>query len=68
MPQKPIRVFWSALTNRFYASQHYRQVRDDYIVITGQKFDVTDDIANAVIEREITFTKEENDENNPVHG
>lgn len=53
---KPIRVFWSPLSSRFYASRAYRQ-RGKTIIITGEKFDVTEDIASAVLQHDIYFTK-----------
>lgn len=56
MSRKPIKVFWSPLGNRFYASQHYK-VEGNHYTITGEKFDVTDDIARAVITCDIEFTK-----------
>lgn len=59
--KKPIRVFWSELGKRFYASQYYKIENVDgnkqRITITGEKFDVTDDIAKAVLENKIEFTK-----------
>lgn len=58
--KKPIKVFWSELGNRFYASQHYKIEQLDNgrqrVTITGEKFDVTDDIAKAVLGNEIEFT------------
>lgn len=56
---KPIRVFWSPLSKRFYASRAYRMAGTEVAIITGEKFDVTDDIASAVIENEIVFTLEQ---------
>jgi len=65
-PAKPIRVFYSKLSGRFYASRAYKQVKPGIVEITGQKFDVTDDIAEAVIDEKIVFTKvKENDVKNP---
>ena len=46
--RKPIRVFYSQLSGRFYATSHYKEtVKDDVsqFVVTGKKYDVTDDIA-----------------------
>lgn len=58
--KKPIRIFWSELTNTFYASQHYKE-DGKAVVITGQKYDVTQDIARAINHYGITFTpKKEN--------
>jgi hypothetical protein len=53
--KKPIRVFWSELGKRFYASQHYK-TDGSRVTITGQKFDVTDDIAQAVIAHDLVFS------------
>ena len=54
---KPIHVFWSALSQRFYASRAYKEVRPGVIEITGDKFDVTDDIAQLILKHDIVFTK-----------
>lgn len=54
---KPIHVFWSALTQRFYASRAYKEIQPGIWEITGQKFDVTDDIAQLVLKNDIVFTK-----------
>ena len=56
---KPIRVFYSSLSQRFYASRSYKQIKEGVVEITGEKFDVTDDIAAMVIEHEIVFSKDE---------
>jgi hypothetical protein len=58
MAAKPIRVFYSELSGRFYASAHYRVDAKGYVVITGRKYDVTNDIGAAVVEHEIEFTRE----------
>lgn len=56
MPSKPIRVFYSTLSGRFYATRAYRINKDDgFAVITGEKFDVTNDIGAAVVEHDIEF-------------
>lgn len=54
MARKPIRVFYSTLSGRFYASDRYRE-EEGRVVITGKKYDVTDDIAHAVVTYEIEF-------------
>lgn len=54
--KKPIKVFWSELGQRFYASQYYK-VEENRVTITGEKFDVTDDIAAAVLKHDIVFSK-----------
>ncbi len=53
---KPIRVFFSPLTRRFYATRAFREIKPGVVECTGEKFDVTNDIA-AIIEREgVTFS------------
>ena len=57
---KPIKVFYSDLREHgtFYATQHYREeVRGDtvYYTITGRKYDVTQDIAEAIVKHDIEF-------------
>lgn len=64
MAEKPIRVFYSKLTGTFYASNRYRvEERDgkEFVTITGKKYDVTQDVARAVVEHEIEFIPEEGD-------
>jgi hypothetical protein len=53
---KPIRVFWSPLGRRFYASRAYKQIKPGIVEITGEKFDVTDDIAEQILKNDLTFT------------
>jgi hypothetical protein len=53
---KPIRVFYSILSQRFYASRAYKEVQPGVVEITGDKFDVTDDIAAMVIKHDIEFS------------
>jgi hypothetical protein len=55
--KKPIRVFYSLLGERFYASNQYRINKNGTVTITGDKTDVTNDIAAIVINHEITFIK-----------
>jgi len=54
---KPIRVFFSPLTRRFYATRAYRELSPGYMECTGEKFDVTNDIASLIEEHEVTFTE-----------
>ena len=54
---KPIRVFYSELSGRFYASQHYKQTTPTVVTITGVKYDVTNDIGAAVTKHDLEFTK-----------
>lgn len=56
MPKSTIRVFYSPLSGRFYASQQYK-ITDGVVVVTGKKFDVTNDIGSAVTEHNLEFTK-----------
>ena len=57
---KPIKVFYSDFSGRFYASRAYKvvKVNEDRVVyeITGDKFDVTDDIAAAITKHDLTFS------------
>lgn len=60
-PPKPIRVFYSEFSCRFYATRAYREcVSKDgkrrYIEVTGEQFDVTDDIAGIIKQHDIEFT------------
>jgi len=56
MTANPIRLFRSPLTGRVYASRAYRVYPGGEVVITGQKFDVTDEVlalaAEVVAERD----------------
>jgi len=52
---KPIRVFYSPLSQRFYASRAWKEVKPGVVEVTGEKFDVSDDIAELVISHGITF-------------
>ena len=54
---KPIKVFWSPLSHKFYASRAYKQVKPGVVEITGEKFDVTQDIAEQIVTHGITFTE-----------
>lgn len=54
---KAIRIFYSELSGRFYATAHYRQLKDGVVLVTGQKFDVTNDIGDAIARYGVTFTK-----------
>jgi hypothetical protein len=56
---KPIKVFWSPLSQRFYASRAYKQIQPGVVEITGDKFDVTNDIAEQIIAHGITFTEKQ---------
>jgi len=55
--KKPIRVFYSELSGRFYATAHYKQTFPTVVTIMGAKYDVTDDIGAAVTRYELEFTK-----------
>lgn len=55
MTAKPIRVFYSELSDRFYATQHYRDRGDGTFEVTGAKYDVTDDIGRAVTHHDLEF-------------
>lgn len=53
--KRPIRVFFSSLSRRFYATRSYREIAPGQIECTGEKFDVTNDIAALIKEYEVTF-------------
>ncbi len=52
---KPIRVFYSGLSRRFYATRAYRIDAAGLVTVTGEKFDVTDDIAGLIAQHDIRF-------------
>lgn len=52
---KPIRVFFSPLSQRFYATKAWREISPGNVECTGEKFDVTNDIAALIEEHEVTF-------------
>jgi hypothetical protein len=54
-PPKPIRVFFSPLSRRFYATRAYREEENGLIIVTGEKFDVTNDIAGLIEQHNVTF-------------
>jgi len=54
---KPIRVFWSPLSRRFYATRAWREVKPGVVECTGQRFDVTDDIAGIMEREQIEFRR-----------
>lgn len=54
-PRKPIRVFYSEMTNTFYATRSYRPLGNGHVLCTGEKFDVTQDIARAIVYYGVTF-------------
>ena len=56
---KPIRVFWSPLTRRFYATRAWRETRPGVVECTGERFDVTNDIASIIEREQIEFKEVE---------
>lgn len=54
---KPIRVFFSTLSRRFYATRSWREVSPGIVECTGEKFDVTNDIAALFEQHDISFVK-----------
>jgi len=62
-PPKPIRVFFSPLSNRFYATRAWREITaangNRLIEVTGDKFDVTNDIAGLIRQHRIKFEEAE---------
>ena len=54
--KKPIRIFYSTLSNRFFASARYRELDSGIVVITGEKYDVTNQIAALIQEHQVEFS------------
>lgn len=65
--KRPIRVFWSPLSQRFYASHSYKEDPRGFVTITGEQFDVTNDIAQLIMKHEITFTPKPEEPNEPTN-
>ena len=63
--RKPIRVFYSPLSKRFYASQAYRQ-KGKIFEITGKAYDVTDDIASSMDTYGLSFSQEKGIKNEQI--
>ena len=59
MPSKPIRVFRLPLSRRFYATRAWREVpgHPGVVECTGERFDVTDDIAGVIEREQIEFRR-----------
>ena len=53
--RKPIRVFYSTLSRRFYATRSYTDDGTGMITVTGEKFDVTNDIAGLISRYKLEF-------------
>ena len=52
---KPIRVFFSPLSRRFYATRAYTIDERGMVTVTGEKFDVTNDIAGLIEQHQVEF-------------
>lgn len=65
MSRKPIRVFYSSLTGRFWASQYYKELPGGIVQITGAKYDVTSDIGQAVNRYSLEFTPNDTSDPHP---
>lgn len=61
---RPIRVFYSLLSHRFYATSAYKIDDKGLATVTGHKFDVTNDIAGLIERHAITFSKRAKTEDN----
>jgi hypothetical protein len=55
---KPIRVFYSELSRRFYATTAWKEIKPGVIEVTGEKFDVTNDIGYAAVKSNLEFTED----------
>jgi hypothetical protein len=62
---KPIRVFYSVLSQRFYATRAWKEITasngNRFIEVTGEKSDVTNDIAGLITQHNITFIARKGD-------
>lgn len=54
-PAKPIRVFFSTLSRRFYATRAYQIDDRGFVIVTGEQFDVTNDIAGLIQQHNLEF-------------
>jgi hypothetical protein len=52
---KPIRVFFSPFSRRFYATRAYKIDDRGIVTVTGESFDVTNDIAGIIERHDIEF-------------
>lgn len=52
---KPIRIFFSPLSRRFYATRAWKEISPGVVECTGEKFDVTNEIADLIRHHSITF-------------
>lgn len=59
--KKPIRIFFSELSCRFYATRAYRDEGNGNVTVTGEKFDVTNEIAGLIEQHNVTFKVREPD-------
>jgi hypothetical protein len=63
---KPIRVFFSELSRRFYATRAYKIDERGFVTVTGEKFDVTNDIAGLIKEHQIEFKVRDDEPERPL--
>jgi hypothetical protein len=64
---KPIRIFFSELSRRFYATRFYRDEGDGNVTVTGEKFDVTNQIAGLIEQHNVAFKVRETTDNTDEH-
>lgn len=62
--QKPMRLFQSPFSGRYYVTKSYRQVNEKTIEVTGAKWDVTDDVL-AILSRLSSQSETQRDKNAP---
>jgi hypothetical protein len=53
--QKTIRIFWSPLSQRFYATRSYRDAGDGLVTVGSNNDDVTNDIVGLIKEHRISI-------------
>lgn len=56
---RPIRIFYSTLPERFYATRAWREVSPGIVKVTGERNDVTDDISGLIRQHGIEFRSRE---------
>jgi hypothetical protein len=63
--RKPIKVLFSPLSRRFYATRAYQVLTNGAVECTGERFDVTDDIADLIRRHEVSFSERKTNQTAP---
>jgi chaperonin cofactor prefoldin len=61
MERKPLRIFRSVITNRYYATRSYKDEGNGNVTITGSQDDVTDEVNKIVdgLKRDLTEARKQ---------